>query len=319
MEKEQNFSGEQQEKKYEKPYGLDTQVRSFYFRHAEKASGDVGAVGQISNSLISDKGSKESVFLGEQLGEPSPDGFKIDWSKQPRTLETGEKMTEGYLKNLQKDGLVKKFNSRSKIELSDKHYTKEFTDRYIADWEDNKKRLLNEKGLNVEDFKNLSTEDQALIAEEAEEPVISKWLNDEDSELAKLMSVKDAAANLAWRLKRDIRMPEKLKSGSRVDLFKMTHKTITEPLLMKILVLPNGEKPNKLEDIGGSLSLNEGWEVDSSIDENGEENIKFYLYRVDRSEKEPKYIKQEYNVDLGELDRLAELGMKDKKYNLEEE
>lgn len=65
MEKEKNFF--EQKKQYEKPCGLDVKLRSFYFRHAEKASGDVGSDGKISQSLISASGKEASLHLGEQI------------------------------------------------------------------------------------------------------------------------------------------------------------------------------------------------------------------------------------------------------------
>ncbi len=290
---------------YEKPYGLDVLVRSFYFRHAEKASGNVGTESGFSTSNISERGRSESAILGEQLPETAADGLKIAWSGSERTKETAEAMVSGLQKAEEK-----MFKTREKSKLGVYDYgSKEFADVYLKMWNSNKIAILKEMKISENDYNELDTNEQAKIAEKAEESVIQRWLDNPESELAKLSPPEVAAAHLAIFVRKNINMPQKLKSGSKVDLLGVTHKTITEPLLMRIIKLDNGGHLEKLEDIGGSLGLNEGWEVDSFVDEEGEKRVRLFVYRVDRSGDMPKYIKQEYCVDLEELDRLAELGL----------
>jgi len=287
-------------------YGKNILVRSRYFRHAQKASGAVGEGATISTSSISEKGRVESVELGSQLERPALDGYKIAWSGNPRTLETGKAVAEGYLG----DEKRKEFNANEKKLLG--NYTEDYakwTEIYIAKWEKNKTDLMNSRGIDPLKYKELTPDEQMEIAEAAEEPVISEWLENSDGELAQAFSPEQTAAQVAVQVRRDIRMPEKLKSGSEIDLFRITHKTITEPLLMKILVLENGQKPDKLSDIGGSLSLNDGFEFESSTDEKGKPKVKFIMYRTDRLGEQPVYNKHEYAVDLAELNRLADLGI----------
>lgn len=309
MEKENIFSKPEKQEK-----GLNVKVRSFYFRHAEKASGIVGSGSNLSKSLISEKGKEDSIELGKHIENPARDGYKIGWSGNERTLQTGEAETEGYLGEEER----KKFVTREKLELSEKNIPKEAGELYFSMWGENKKKILDELGIKTEDYEKLSPDKQAEIAEKAEEPVTSEWVDNNESELAKLYPQEKAAAHIAVLVRRDIKTPEKLVSGSSVDLFRITHKTITEPLLMKIIILENGEKPKKLEDIGGSLGLNEGWEIDSMTDENGEKSVKLFLYRVGKFEGELGYIKKEYNIDLEELERLADLGVELENRRMEE-
>lgn len=295
-----------QERKYEKSFGLDVKIKAFYFRHAEKASGKVGDSSGVSKSFISEKGQQDSEILGALLPEPAEHGHKMAWSSLERTSETGDAMLRGY----SPDNRAKEFKKRVKIELLGKSVTKEFLDLYISKCIKNDNEILKAKGLDPDDYPKLTPEEQAEISEKGEENVIEGWINNEDSELVKMLTPEQAAADLAVIVRRDINMPKKLKLGSRIDLFRMTHKTITEPLLMKIIILPDGGKPDKLKDIGGSMGLNEGWEINSFINENGEKEVKLFLYRVDKSEDFPKYNKEEYKIDLDELNRLADLGIK---------
>ncbi len=281
-----------------KETGRDVMVRTFYFRHAEKADGNVGRDEKISQSSISEKGESESIELGDQLPWPLSKGFKITWSGEDRTLETAIAVTS----HLQGS---KEFKTRKRRDLV--RLPESFVKLYLQKWEAVKKDLLTKKGLTEGDYKKLSTGEQAEIAEQSEELIIREWINNNKSELAQLYPIEEAAAQMARMVTVDYKLPKKLKSGSKIDLFRFTHKTIFEPLLMKILVSKNGARPGKLEDIGGSLGLNEGFEVSSSINSEGKENITCFLYRVDRTEGSPKYIKQEWEIDLKELERLADL------------
>lgn len=287
--------------------GRNVRVRSFYFRHAEKASGAVGSAGAISTSSISERGREESVILGEQLPEPARDGYKIARSKSPRALETADALAKGY----SDEGTD--YKTRTKVELWPDDSDPKFVGPYLEKWEALKREIMAEKGIAPEDFGKLPPREQALIAEAAEEPVISEWLNNPESEMAKAYPPEEAAARLAVLVNRDVKMPERLKPDSEIDLFRITHKTGTEPLLMRIIKLEDGSKPKTLDQIGGSLGLNDGWELDVATDDGGNKNAKLTLYRVDRSGEDPKFVTKEFTIDLEELSRLAEKGIA-KKY-----
>lgn len=261
--------------------------------------------GEISKSAISPRGRSESLQLGIQAPEFS-EQTDIGWSGNIRTLETIKGLIEGG----QVDGVD--FKAQERIELSEKLMPKDWIRLYVAKWDANKAKILAEMGISKKRYPLLSTSEQAEIAETAEEPVIAEWLDNQNSELAKLYPSETAAAHMAVLVKEDIEKPANLESGSKLDQLRGTHKTITEPLLMKILRLENGQKPQKLEDIGDCLSLNDGFEIDSSIDEKGEKSLKFTMYRAVKTEPGEgiTFIKKEFGVDLDELNRLADLGVK---------
>lgn len=285
-------------------YGKNVEVRSIYLRHTQKASGAVGAGSQISQSVISEQGGTDSIALGSDIPNPAKDGYKIGWSNSERTLQTANKLIEGYLR----DDERKRFNPGIKEQLFDNWKSKEFNQLYIGKWEENKKKIMLDRGYDPENYSKLSIDEQTEIAETAEEPVIEEWIDNKNSKLAELCSTEEAAAQLAVLVSRDIKMPTKLKSGSQVDLFRLTHKTITESLLMRIITLPDGRKPQKLKEIGGSLGLNEGYEIDTKIDETGKKTSKLTMYRVNKSGEHLDYVKTEYGLDMDELKRLAEIG-----------
>ncbi|HEY9585669.1 MAG TPA: hypothetical protein VJJ02_03735 [Candidatus Paceibacterota bacterium] len=290
-------------------YGRNVAVNTFYFRHAEKASGSVGEGSSISSSLISERGARQSRSLGQSLqhlSKPGLQGVKIGASTQPRTLETAQIMGRSYAGIFAPEN----FNPRSKMELSADQLPEGFSKLYIGKWAVRKEKLLGERGLSLEDFGKLPTAEQAKIAERAEEPVIEEWLDRPRSGLARRYPPEKAAASLAVLVRRDVETAKRLRSGSSVNLLRVTHKTVTEPLLMRIVRLPGGGKPKKLADIGGPLGLNDGWELRTKTDADGHSKVSLYMYRVkDRETDEPIYEQKEFSLDLEELNKLAKLGL----------
>ena len=290
---------------YEMPKGRDVLVRNFYFRHAEKASAVIGDVktGEISKSAISSNGKRESLMLGNQMPELA-EQIEVGWSGIDRSLETIEAKIEGD----QKDS--RNIFAKEHPELAGLA-PEEWAKLYIIKWEENKREILNKRKISEKKYPILPPGEQAEISEIAEEPVISEWINDQNSDLAKLNPPENVAANIAVLIREDIEKPEELESGSKLDQLRGTHKTIMEPLLMRVLKLENGQKPKTLEEIGGSLGLNDGFEIDSYIDRVGEKRLKFIMYRAVRSEPGEgiTFIKKEFNIDLDELNRLADFGI----------
>ena len=290
---------------YEMPKGRDVLVRNFYFRHAEKASAVIGDVktGEISKSAISSNGKRESLMLGNQMPELA-EQIEVGWSGIDRSLETIEAKIEGD----QKDS--RNIFAKEHPELAGLA-PEEWAKLYIIKWEENKREILNKRKISEKKYPILPPGEQAEISEIAEEPVISEWINDQNSDLAKLNPPENVAANIAVLIREDIEKTEELESGSKLDQLRGTHKTIMEPLLMRVLKLENGQKPKTLEEIGGSLGLNDGFEIDSFINQTGQKNLKFIMYRAVRSEPGEgiTFIKKEFNIDLDELNRLADFGI----------
>ena len=162
-----------------------------------------------------------------------------------------------------------------------------------------------------EKFNGLSADEQAKIAEDSEIPVMEEWINNTESELAKLYPLEEWAAKFAVLVDRNRKSVGRLYSGSSIDRLNTTHKTVMEPLLMKILVLPDGSKPKTLADIGGQIGLNDGWALRTKTDANGEPASRLFMYRVkDFHTDNPRYEQSEYKVDIKELERLADIGVK---------
>lgn len=303
------------EKRYEQPRGLDVHINSYFFRHAEKNSGIIGTAKEGGSlSSISSQGEKDSRELGTTLDQPAKDGFKIKWSGNPRSLETGEALIEGYFNNLNKHEFRTKFATRKRTELYGEPMPRDFLALYMVEFEESLRKILKRENLTMEEYKILDSGKQAELAEEAEEPVMREWINNENGQLQKSHSLEQAAAPIALMVNRDLKMSQELNSGSQVDNFNMIHKISTEPFLMKVIVLESGQKPEKLEDIGGSLGLNDGWKADIATDGKGERTAKIVLYRVNRSQPNLSFETQEYSLDIAELERLAMLEMERRKY-----
>ena len=126
-----------------------------------------------------------------------------------------------------------------------------------------------------------------------------EWLENPQGELAKLYPPHEAAARFAHLFnKRHERMAEKLISGSELDLFHLTHKSVSEPFLVSgaLIRKSDGEIITTLEQIGGSLGTLDGWESSAITDSEGKCQLTVNIRG------------QEYNVDSQMLRELADEG-----------
>ena len=314
--KEKITSETTESKEYKEKFGCDTHLRAIFVRHAQKRSGEIlSKEGGLSVSSISEKGEKEAERFGEEIGMPARDGRAGRISESERTGETLENIEKGCLKLNEKG---KRFKTRIRAELYadgpdkwEKIYGKEFNK--------NKKNLLVERGLKVKDFSKLSPDEQEEIAEAAEEPVVEEWLFDKKSKIYQAYPPEYRAVKRAVLIWQYIRMPDKFYSGSELDIFNATHKTVTEPLLAEILVLPNGKKIKSLQEIGGSLGTLDSWELDISNDEEGNKDVKLLLRRKMQIESgKIEFKEEEYDIDLKRLEELARRGIELNKKEREE-
>jgi len=261
-----------QEQKEVPKYGANIELRNLWVRHSQKASGEVfGTEGSdISDSSISEAGHERANKFGKEV-EGKKSFIKSYVSKVDRTSETGESILEGYLE----EGEAKVFNERYRKELNAAIGNKEWLDLYNSKFAENKNRILLEKGLQPEDFGSLSPDEQEKIAETAEEPIMREWLDSPDSDLAKAYD-KNEAASLFAPLFNDhtLRIVEKLKSGSNLDLLHNTHKTATEAFLTSgVLINEAGNAVSTLDELGGSLQILGNWESIVKTDENGKKEV----------------------------------------------
>lgn len=257
------------EQKETPKFGANVDVRNFWIRHAQKVSGEVINAEQtnLSPSSISESGKIKSKEYGKRITAHKY-GSKGYVSKLARTTETLEKILEGYQEQ-NPDILIRSLRVREELTMD---MPKEFVALYDKGFQANKKKILEERGLTETDFPKLSPDEQEKIAEEAEEPFMREWLDVENSELAKLYSPREAAARFANLFnKRHEKLGQKLYSGSEVDLFHATHKTITESFLVSGVLTrkSDGQQITKIEQLGSSLPTLGSWESELTTDGNG--------------------------------------------------
>lgn len=270
MERERPYTIESPEGK---KFGADVIVRNFWIRHAQKKSGEIASTekNSISLSSISEQGAVTSEDYGRVINA-SEKGAKGYVSSSPRTAQTLEKVLDGYQKN-NPDKTIRTVRIREEL-TSD--LSPDFLALYNSKFGEQKQRVMVEMGFGESNFLKLSPDEQERIAEVAEEPVMREWLNDRESELARLYPPLMAARRFAHLFnQRHNRLAQKLYSGSEIDLFHITHKTITEPFLTSGVLIQksSGERVTRLEQLGGSLQPLGDWQSEVATDEGGNPQI----------------------------------------------
>ncbi len=279
--------------------GQDVVITNHWYRHAQKKSGDVFSKEgeQISTSSISEEGERKSQEVGAKVIAPeSKAGVVKEYvSSSDRTRETADSLLKGYQ---EKKVDATKGETRERKQLT-VDFPEEFMKLYDQKFGENKGKIMEKRGIPLENYSTLSSNLQESIAEEAEEPVIREWLDNPESDLAKLYLPRDAAADFAVLFhRRHERMAKRLDSGSKVDLVHVTHKTTTEPFLTSgVLINADGEKITKLDQLGGSLEILGGWESEIETDQNGQGEIVV------------RFREKEYKVDNEVLEKLASEGI----------
>lgn len=278
---------------------------------------------------------QERSFRLAELGlddEGRPAGLsevkKAAWDARMRTIGKGRSVDGAVAQNIVVESAIAmdEYVPRIKMEFSADLFPSEFMKVYGQKWDALKVGLMQERGILPEGFSilspdeqakvakatfdRLSSKDQASIAEPAEEPLFREWLDNPDSELARLFPFDEAASHAAVIVRRDSETPQLLRNGSVQNFLSETHRFVMEPLLMKIINLPDGSKPQKIADIGGPLGLNDGWELRVRTDKKGKPTTSLLMYRVkDQSVDEPEYEQWEYAIDIDGLNRLADIGV----------
>lgn len=283
------------EQKDVKRFGAEVVIRNYWQRHAQKMSGEVFNTGKtgISTSAISPAGAEKAEALGETF-EAGQDGVKGYTSTSKRTEETLDAMLEGYRKSNPNAPVREKFRVKNELVAWG---PPDFLALYDQKWSANKAKLLADRGLHKEDFSKLTPDEQQEIAEAAEEPVIREWLDNPESDLAKLHPPQVAAAKFAALFdRRHKRLAEKLYSGSEIDIIHGTHKTVTEPFLTSGVLIrkSDGKRITTLEDLGGSLGILDNWESDVKT---GHDGLPATIIKI-RGE--------EYDIDRSMLEQLLQ-------------
>lgn len=267
-----NFNGI--ENKELPKYGANIELRNLWVRHSQKSSGEVFSQegDGISNSSISQGGHDRARVYGENLGNKKK-VVKSYISKVDRTAETGHDIIDGYVEKNNMETVA--LNERYCSELNSAPGNPEWLALFNEKFTKNKNQLLSAKGLSPEQFSSLSPDEQELIAETAEEPVMREWLDDPDSDLANAYDKNEAAALFAPLFDdHTFRIVDKLKSESKLDLLHNTHKTATEAFLTSgVLKDKSGKKVNTLAELGGSLQILGNWESIVKTNESKEKEV----------------------------------------------
>ncbi|QQR78092.1 MAG: hypothetical protein IPJ68_03330 [Candidatus Moraniibacteriota bacterium] len=277
-----------------KKFGTGIVIRNFWVRHAQKTSGEIinAEMTSITSDLISEDGAEKSKQYGEAVVSYEH-GVKGYASSSGRTAQTLEKILEGY----QTENPDKPIRSMRVREELTSHTPKEFLSLYDQKFTEQKRRILSEMGLPENGFASLSPGEQERIAEAAEEPIIREWLDNPESQLSKSYPPIEAAARFARLFnRRHERLAGKLYSKSEIDLFHVTHKTITEPFLISGVLVrkSNGERITTLQQLGGSLATLGDWQSEVTTGDTGGSKI---IIRI-RGE--------EYDIDHSVLENLLQ-------------
>lgn len=270
----ERFSIETEEKKER---GRNVEIHSFFVRHGENT---VSAT--TPDTGLTELGREDSLKFGQSLNEK--DAIKSYSSDTERTEKTANEIVEGSLTE-------KKMNHRINKELS-------FI--YSKEGDFSKKVMDIKRGIMGNDFSNLTKEEQDKRIHEATTKQTDYYLGfggkRPDPET---YSPLETASTLARRLDIYNKMLEKLYSGSSVDLINASHDFNLSAFLKEIIVRKIDNKEvrgfDSIEEIGGPINYNEGFEVVGKTDDEGNKNIKMYFRG------------QEYDIDMKKMDELLEI------------
>lgn len=281
----------------EKERGVDTSARFTFVRHSQKASAEVfGSGGGLSGSALSESGKERAGQYGtEELVDRKFDKAYATQSDRTReTLESALASADLEPKLLQKSEDTNSFFSLPQFSGSEK-----FMDRYGGILDEERTRILTEE-FEGKKLSELNPDEQEYVMELAEEPAIEWYLAFADEKPDdETPSPREQASKVAWKINRLVHIVDFMKSGKDVDLISAGHKTSTEAFLKFVIEREDGVGFEKLEDIGGSLKIMDGWELAVSNDSEGEKRITLSIRRENGD-------KMDYGVSEQALKKLSD-------------
>lgn len=261
----------------EKEKGRDVKINAVFIRHAEKET----LVGNPETALTK-RGKERSIEYGKSLS--IKDAIKAYSSDTERTKETadlivGSSGTEKKMTRRIKEGLAFHYDKEG-------DFTKEFTEM--------------KAGLLGNDFDQVPEDERERRLQEMEDVLTDYYLGFGDRRPdPKTYSPVETAALLAKRVDIYLRMADRLKSGSDIDLINTTHDLNLLAFLKEVLIRKVGGKEVKgfesVKEIGGATRYNEGFEVLIANDEQGAKSLKL------------KFRGQDYDIDTGRLEELVQI------------
>ncbi|MDP2684864.1 MAG: histidine phosphatase family protein [bacterium] len=273
IESGNSLEGGQDKKIEKKHFGENVIIHALFIRHGEKVMSD-----DIETPLTS-KGEKISREKGRQMSKR--DAVKGYTSDTERTIATADAMVE-------ESPTVKKMNLKKISHLS---YVYDKEGSFAKEFSRQRKEILGD------DFQSLSAEEQEEKIRQMSLQMTDYYLSfgdkrpDDES-----YSPVETAATMARVVDKYMRMADKLKSGSKVDLVNTTHDFNIAAFLKEVIIREVDSQQvtgfDSIDDIGGLIEYNDGFEALIKIDGNGQKSLKI-LFRG-----------QKYDIDE---DRLAEL------------
>lgn len=261
------LNNEKQEK------GENVEVHAIFMRHGEKEHNP-----DNPETGLTLRGEWESREAGQGLSVK--DMIKGYSSDTERTIDTS-----GYV--VEQSPTDKKGKARLRKELGF-HYDPEgeFLKQVL--------KIKNDILINAD---NLGEEELKEKLEEATTKQIDYYLNfGEERPDSETYSPKETAADMAKLVSRYLKMPDKLKSGSNIDLLNVTHDFNLAAFLKEVLVREKDRERvvgfDSIEEIGGGFGFNENFELLITTDENQNKKIKILL----RGE--------EYDIDMDNFNKL---------------
>lgn len=264
----------------EDKYGKNVKIHVLFLRHGEKEMNTTTG----AETGLTERGRKESAEFGKSLDKK--DLIKAYSSNTDRTKESAELIVAT-------SPTEKKMNLRLKEELSFNYDKKgDFVNKLM----ETKKEMLGH------DFNGLREEEKKERMDKYENWATDYYLNFGDQRPDEgTMSPVETAAMTSKLAERYAKMADRVYSGSDIQLINDTHDFNIASFLKEVLIRDiNGQKIRgfkSIEEVGGHLEFNEGFELLVESDNEGKKNIKF------------GFRGQQYELDaqrLSELVKIAE-------------
>ena len=273
----ENFETKNLSENIENKYGKNVKIHAIFLRHGEKETDMTAA-----DTGLTERGRRESLEIGRKLDEK--DLIKAYSSDTDRTKESAELIVFA-------SPTEKKMKHRIEKELSF-YYDKNGV--FFNNLMKAKKEMLGNG------FKELQEEEKKEKMEKYENWATDYYLSfSEQRPDERTMSPVETAAIMAKRVEAYIKMADRLRSGSDIQMINDTHDLNLAAFLKEALVRDvNGQKIRgfkSIEEIGGSLAFNEGFEIIVENDEEGKKNIKF-VFRG-----------RQYELDFQRLNELSKI------------
>lgn len=247
--------------------------------------------------------------------EKDPGGFSLD-----KLSEKGKKqgLARGEEHKVSSEAEKIKKVGRSPKERTDESLKYMFKGADLEDIEIYKKEELDTMAIPDNVKNKMFFKDEEKKEKRTFNETMDFVLNHPDME----KEVEDSAERLSHRVNVALKIPrilakgdEKLKQfseqmGNDVLLENVTHGPVQEAFLKKVVILEDSKGNKKrgfdrVEEIGGAFQPGEGFEIETVVNDRGEQEKKLFIYRLDETGAKITQ-RKELTVDWDEINRLGE-------------